>query len=62
MVKAAYQAGLSREDLLTALEVVRVLADAPGGVVAQAYSAVHDWHWIAARRSTLLQQEVPAAA
>ena len=50
LVKAAYEAGASREDLLTAVEVARVLADAPGPVVVEAYATVHTWRWVAARR------------
>lgn len=50
VVKAAYAAGASREELLGAVEVARVLAGASGAVVVQAYAAIHAWHWIAARR------------
>lgn len=50
IVKAAYNAGASREDLLAAVEVARVLADAPGPLVVQAYAAIHAWRWIEARR------------
>lgn len=50
VVEAAYRAGASQEDLLGAVEVARVLADAPGPLVVQAYVAVQSWHRIAARR------------
>ena len=55
MVKAAYGAGASREDLLTAVQVGRCLGAVPGPVVRQAYVAIHAWSWIAARRAGLVQ-------
>ena len=54
-IKAAYQAGASREDLITAVEIARAVSDVPGSVVAQAYASIHAWHWIAARRAPLAE-------
>ena len=51
IVKTAYKAGTSREDLLTAIEIARCLADVLPAVLGQAYATVHDWHWIVARRA-----------
>jgi hypothetical protein len=45
-VKLAYHSGASQEDLLTAAEIGRVLANVPDPVVVQAYSTIHAWHWI----------------
>ncbi len=61
IVKAAYRAGASREDLLTAVEVGRCLGTVPDPVIRQAYATIHAWSWIAARRAGL-PQEVAAAA
>ncbi len=49
-VKAAYAAGASREELLTAAEVGRCLAEIPRAVVSLAYATVHAWNWMAVRR------------
>ena len=62
IVTTAYLAGVSREDLLTALEVARVLADAPGPVVVQAYATIHAWCWLAARHGTHRRELVPQGA
>jgi len=45
-VKLAYHTGATREDLLTAAEIGRLLADAPDVVVTQAYATIDAWHWI----------------
>ena len=62
IVKAAYGAGATREDLLAAVEVARVLADAPGPLVVQAYAAIHAWRWIEARRLAPRRSLEPRAA
>jgi alkylhydroperoxidase/carboxymuconolactone decarboxylase family protein YurZ len=49
-VKEAYKAGATREELLTAVEIGRVMGHVSGPVVSQAYATVHAWHWLAARR------------
>jgi len=51
LVKAAYTAGASREDLLTALETGRLLGEPPEPVVTEAYATVHGWQWMASRRT-----------
>jgi hypothetical protein len=45
-VKLAYHAGASQEDLLTAAEIGRALANVPDPVVVQAYATIQAWHWI----------------
>jgi hypothetical protein len=50
LVKTAYIAGASREDLLTALEIARFLADVPEPVLTEARATIHAWHWIVGRR------------
>jgi alkylhydroperoxidase/carboxymuconolactone decarboxylase family protein YurZ len=62
IVKASYSAGAAREDLLGAVEVARVLADAPGPLVVQAYAAIHAWRWIEARRLAPRRSLEPRAA
>jgi alkylhydroperoxidase/carboxymuconolactone decarboxylase family protein YurZ len=63
MVKAAYAAGASREELHTAVEVGRCLAEVPGPVVSLAHANVRAWHWMATRRlagrGDLALQNVP---
>ena len=50
LVKVAYQAGATREDLLTAVEIGRGFGEPSGPVLAEAYATVHAWQWIAVRR------------
>jgi hypothetical protein len=50
LVRKAYIAGASREDLLTALEIARVLADVPDPVLTEARATIYAWHWIVGRR------------
>ncbi len=45
-VKLAYHAGASQEDLLTAAEIGRALANVPDPVVVKAYSTIRAWHWL----------------
>jgi hypothetical protein len=59
LVKAAYGAGIGREDLLTAVETGRLLGDPPGPVVARAYATVHDWQWMANRRASHGEESAP---
>ncbi len=61
-VKAAYAAGASREDLLTAVEVGRCLGDVPGPVVKRAYATVHTWNWMASRRLAERRERVSQVA
>ena len=53
LVRAAYQTGASREELLTAVENARTLGDVPGPVVAHAYATVHNWQWMMVRPPSL---------
>ena len=62
VVKAAYEAGATREDLLAALEVARVLADASGALAVQAYAAIHAWHSIAVHRLSVTRNSILQAA
>jgi alkylhydroperoxidase/carboxymuconolactone decarboxylase family protein YurZ len=59
IVKAAYRAGVNRQDLLIAVEMGRLLVEVPSWVVSRAYAAVHAWHWIVARRG--VPQRAPVA-
>jgi hypothetical protein len=49
LVKAAYGAGASSEDLLIAVETGRLLGDPPEPVLADAYATLHAWEWMASR-------------
>ena len=51
LVKAAYAAGIEKEDLLTAVETGQLLGDPPGPIVEEAYATVHAWQWMANRRA-----------
>ncbi len=62
VVKTAYMAGAHRDDLLTALEIGRLLVDVPEPVLAHAAAAVHAWHWMEARRLEHLRSLIPQAA
>lgn len=50
VVKAAYEAGWSREDLLLAVDSARLLALLPGPLLARAYASIHRWYWLESRR------------
>ncbi len=50
VVKTAYIAGVGRAELLTAVEIGRLLVDLPEAIVTQAYATIHAWHWLVARR------------
>ncbi len=50
VVKTAYIAGASRDDLLTACEIARFLADVAEPVLTEAGVAAHAWDWMVARR------------
>jgi hypothetical protein len=47
LVKAAYGAGASLEDLLTAVESGCLLGKPPAPIVTEAYATVHAWQWLA---------------
>lgn len=46
IVRAAFMSGASRDDLLTAIEIGRRLADVPAPVLTQACATVHAWDWM----------------
>lgn len=48
-VRAAHEAGATRDTLLMAVDVARQLALAPVPVAAEAYAAAHRWSRMAAR-------------
>ena len=50
-MKLAYYTSATREDLLTAAEIGRPLADAPDAALARAAATVDAWHWIPHVRS-----------
>lgn len=50
VVKAAYEAGASREELLTALDSARLLAQIPAAILDRAYATIHSWYWMETRR------------
>ena len=53
VVRLAYSAGATPEELLTAVETAKAQAEVPPGVVQHAYTTVHNWRWIAARQEAL---------
>jgi hypothetical protein len=61
LVKAAYGAGASRENLLVAVETGRHLGDPPEPVTAEAYAAVHAWQWMVNRRAVRGDESAPRA-
>ena len=67
VVKTAYIAGVGQEDLLTAFEIARFLADVPEPVLTEAHATVRAWGWMVARglehqRSLAPQAVEPPAA
>ncbi len=48
-IQLCYHTGATREDLLTAAEIGRVLAEVPDPVVVQAYATINAWQWIVPR-------------
>lgn len=46
LVKAAYGAGATGEELLTAVESGLVLGTPPSPVATEAYATVHAWQWM----------------
>jgi hypothetical protein len=61
LVKAAYGAGASREDLLIAVETGWRLGEPPEPITAEAYTAVHAWQWMANRRAVRCAESAPHA-
>jgi len=49
LVKAAYEAGADREDLLTAVEIGRVIGEVSGPVLTEARATVQAWQWMVVR-------------
>ncbi len=60
--KAAYAGGASRGDLLAAVDLGQQVGEVPAPVRAQAYAAIHAWHWMVARRILLRRELLPQAA
>ncbi|OGB92565.1 MAG: hypothetical protein A3H39_07270 [candidate division NC10 bacterium RIFCSPLOWO2_02_FULL_66_22] len=52
LVKAAYEAGADREDLLTAVEIGRVIGEVSGPVLTEACATVQAWQWMVVHRLT----------
>jgi len=50
LVKAAYSAGATSEDLYTAVESGCLLGNPPPKVVTQAYATIDTWKWMAGCR------------
>jgi hypothetical protein len=61
LVWAAYSAGASREDLITAIEIGRLLGHPPEPVPTEAYAAVYAWNWMANRRAPQDEESTPCA-
>jgi hypothetical protein len=61
LIKAAYGAGASREDLLIAVETGWRLGDPPEPITAEAYATVHAWQWMATRRTARGDESAPRA-
>ena len=59
LVKAAYGAGASREDLLTAVESGSLLGDPSEPVVTEAYATVHAWQWMASHCTAHSDEPAP---
>ncbi len=47
LVKAAYGAGASREDLLISVEIGQLVGEPPEPVVTEASATAHLWQWMA---------------
>ncbi len=52
LVKDAYEAGADRDDLLTAVEIGRVLGEVSGPVLTEARATVQAWQWVVVHRLT----------
>jgi hypothetical protein len=61
LARAAYTAGASREDLITAIEIGRLLGDPVEPVPTEAYATVHAWQWMASRRMSRDEESAPCA-
>ena len=59
LVKAAYGAGASRQDLVLAVETGRYLGNLPEPIAVLAYAAVQAWQWMASRREVCGQESAP---
>ena len=55
-------AGASREALLAAIEMGRLLVDVPDGVLTQAYATLRAWDWMVGRRAVPRRELVLQAA
>lgn len=62
IVRAAYMSGASRDELLTALEIGRFLADVPWPVLGQAHAAVRAWGWMERHRVSRRRDVAPRPA
>lgn len=59
VIKAAFSAGASRQDLLIAVEIGRFLGGPPETVVAEASTTVHAWQWMASRQTVHIDDWAP---
>ena len=50
LVKAAYEAGATREELFVAVDSVRGLLPLPAPLVGQAFASIHTWYWMESGR------------
>lgn len=62
LVTAAYEAGARLEDLLTALEIGRLVGEPPQPVVTEASATAHLWQWRAVRLGAADGALTPRAA
>ena len=61
-VKAAYEAGARREELLLAVDSARLLTPIPAPILERAYAAIHAWYWMESRRVWHRRDLAPQAA
>ena len=49
-IKAAYEAGARKEELLLAVDSVRPLTSVPAPILGRAYATIHAWSCMESRR------------
>lgn len=59
LARAAYGAGASRDDLLTAVDKGRLLGDPPEPVGTEAYATVRAWQWMASYGTAPSDESAP---
>ena len=62
LVKNAYEAGASREELLSTVDSAKEQAAIPAPVLARAYATIHTWYWMESRRRWHQRELAPQVA